>query len=1092
MTKTGLLLASITTAILIAGSTFAISDPQHASHAQVANPARPNILFILADDMKARELQYMPNTQSLLAGQGVNFTEAYVTRSLCCPSRATILRGQYTHNHKVWTNVNPSGGFWNFYDYGLDNSTIATWLDDPNNFADHVDYDTVLIGKYLNRYGLDRSGNYSPTTYVPPGWDEWYAWEGNYNSDDTYDINEWKSSDGQPQGHIVTYQRSQIHDTDLHAQVAEDFIRRTAGDERPFFMYLAPNAPHAPAYYAPRHATRFSNEPLPRPSSFNETDVSDKPQWVQDKPLLSSAQISDMTRFYRNRLRALQAVDEMVGRLVGTLSDTGELSNTYIVFTSDNGIYLGEHRLQNKAAAYNASPSVPLVIRGPGVPQGKTRSKTALNNDFAPTFASWAGVTQPAFVDGRSLEPLLTESPPADWRSGGFLVEHRRAPEEYDYVRDIPNYEALRTARYHYVEYETGEKELYDDKSDPTELDNLLAPNAPPPDPMLLSILKKQLDGLKSCAGSNCTTAEEDTTPPVLDLSEDITDEATGPDGAKIGWPSPTAIDLDPTYPEVTCTPPSDNTFPLGRTTVACTATDAVGNKAQGSFDVAVVDTTTPTISLEAPADGAHIGGTIALSANASDVVGVSRVEFLVDGVVVGSDDTGVPYSFDWDSSTVADGQVTITAKAYDAADNVATDSHTVTVENMAPEPPTVDLEAWSDSGISETDNTTNITTPSFVGTAPPGSMVELFDGNISLGEVSADDQEGSWSFEAPTLGEGLHQITAKATDVEGRTSALSDALVVRIDTTAPETTIDSGPVDATNKTTATFEFSASEADSIFLGILDEDSYEEISSPTTYANLSNGEHTFRVRAEDVAGNTDASPATYTWEFDALKPTATAPVQALNQGEELGDSLIPVSLEWSAVDNPGGSGVALYELMQSKDGAPYSSVALADPTATTNTLSLERGSTYRYMVRAQDKAGNWSAWAAGPRFTLAAHQENSTALSYPSGIWTRSTLSGAYGGYVKYAKAQGATVHLTFTGRNIAWVATKAPGRGTAEVYIDGTQVATVDLYAATTQTRTIVFSEEWSASNSHTITIKVLGAPTGRPTVDVDAFVELK
>jgi hypothetical protein len=126
-----------------------------------------------------------------------------------------------------------------------------------------------------------------------------------------------------------------------------------------------------------------------------------------------------------------------------------------------------------------------------------------------------------------------------------------------------------------------------------------------------------------------------------------------------------------------------------------------------------------------------------------------------------------------------------------------------------------------------------------------------------------------------------------------------------------------------------------------------------------------------------------------------------------------------------------------------------------------------------MVRARDKAGNWSAWAAGPRFTLAAHQENSAALSYPSGTWTRSTLSESYGGYVKYAKAQGATASLTFTGRNIAWVATKAPSRGTAEVYIDGDQVATVDLNSATTQTRTMVFSEEWSASGSHTITIKV-------------------
>jgi hypothetical protein len=316
-----------------------------------------------------------------------------------------------------------------------------------------------------------------------------------------------------------------------------------------------------------------------------------------------------------------------------------------------------------------------------------------LNNDLAPTFASWAGVTPPSFVDGRSLEPLISESPPVSWRSGGFLVEHRRDPEEFGYVRDIPDYDALRTARYHYVEYETGEEELYDASSDPTELDNLLAPDAPPPDPALLSSLKMRLDALKSCAGSKCRTAEDDTTPPVLDLPDDITAEATGPDGAKVGWSSPTATDEDPAAPEVTCTPPSGSTFPLGKTTVTCTATDAVGNSAQGGFDVTIRDTTSPTISVEAPVHGVHVSDTIALSANAADFVGVSRVEFLVDGVVVGTD-TSAPYNVDWDTRTVQDGQATITANAYDAAENVATDSRAVTVDNTAPK-----VVSWSPEG---------------------------------------------------------------------------------------------------------------------------------------------------------------------------------------------------------------------------------------------------------------------------------------------------------------------------------------------------------------------------------------------------------
>jgi len=328
---------------------------------------------------------------------------------------------------------------------------------------------------------------------VPPGWDQWHAWEGTYSGTGTsYKINE--------NGRIVTYQRSQIHDTDLHARTAERFIRQTAGN-RPFFMYLSPNAPHDPAYYAPRHASMFSDAPLPKPSSFNEADVSDKPEWVRNKPRLSSSQISELTQFYRKRLRALQSLDEMVERLVDALGATGELSNTYIVHTSDNGIYLGEHRLTAKGAAYNASPRVPLVIRGPGVPRGVTRSQLPLNNDLAPTFASWAGVRPPGFVDGRSLAPLLTSSPPATWRTA-FLVEHRRTPEEFAYVRAIPNYSAVRTARYNYVEYGTGEKELYDLDADPTELNNIYS-SAPQ---TLRSDLKARLDALKICARADTST----------------------------------------------------------------------------------------------------------------------------------------------------------------------------------------------------------------------------------------------------------------------------------------------------------------------------------------------------------------------------------------------------------------------------------------------------------------------------------------------------------------------------------------------------------------------------------------------------------
>ena len=509
MKQTAVVVAAVLVGLLISACLKFVPGRQHISPDQGANSRlntpsyqdgssperpvgqRPNILFILADDLRASDLQYMPSTQNLLEKHGEMFTNAWVTRALCCPSRATILRGQYAHNHEVWTNVYPSGGFWRFHDQGLENSTIATWLDDSA-------YDTVFIGKYLNPYGLDRDNNYAPTTYVPPGWDRWYAWEGTYRGTHTkYDINE--------NGQIVTYYRPKTHDTDLYAQTAERFIRQTVGGA-PFFMHLSTNAPHDPAYYPPRHADLFSDTSLPKPPSFNEKDVSDKPAWVRNKPLLSSTEVQKLTELYRDRLRSLQSVDEMVGRLVDTLRDTGELSNTYIVFTSDNGIYLGEHRLTHKGAAYNASPRIPLLVRGPSVPQGVIRSQMVLNNDLAPTFADLGGVQVPSFVDGRSLKPLLaTSSPAPSWRRA-FLVEHRRSAEEQEDVRAIPNYDAVRTSRYNYVEYPTtGEKELYDLNTDPYELTNIYSSASP----TLLNDLKTRLDALKSCAGAECKRAED-------------------------------------------------------------------------------------------------------------------------------------------------------------------------------------------------------------------------------------------------------------------------------------------------------------------------------------------------------------------------------------------------------------------------------------------------------------------------------------------------------------------------------------------------------------------------------------------------------
>ena len=240
-------------ALGLAGDAPALAQEQEA-------PEKPNIVFILADDMRADDFEHMPQTRELLAGQGLTFSNAFVTHSLCCPSRTSILRGQYTHNHQVLTNKDPGGGFEKFQRQGHETSTVATWLQSGG-------YQTVLLGKYLNGYGLN------DPRYVPPGWDEWYG----KVDDDYYDyqLNE--------NGTLVSYgSDNEDYYTDVLADQAYDYVRRAAEDSRPFFIYLASAAPHGPFTPAPRHLDEYPDALAPRPPSFDERDVRDKPAWVRD------------------------------------------------------------------------------------------------------------------------------------------------------------------------------------------------------------------------------------------------------------------------------------------------------------------------------------------------------------------------------------------------------------------------------------------------------------------------------------------------------------------------------------------------------------------------------------------------------------------------------------------------------------------------------------------------------------------------------------------------------------------------------------------------------------------------------------------
>lgn len=452
----------------------------------------PNVILILTDDMSIYDWAYLPNLKSLLVDQGVNFTNAFVTTSLCCPSRTSILRGQYAHNHQVLINSKPLGGYEKFKARDLGNSTLASWLQDGG-------YRTALIGKFLNGYFAEKSGD------VPIGWDEWYAMSCRYYD---YFLNE----NGRP---VFYGDRPEDYSTDVLAGKAYDFIKRTAVEEKPFFLYLATSAPHygkvgygdKPLFPLPvpalRHQNEFQDVIAPRPPSFNEQDVSDKPRSIRSLPLLSSELVSQIDKRFRLRLQTLLAVDELLAGIIDTLRATGQLDRTYIFFASDNGYHFGEHRIpEGKGTCYDEAVRVPLIVRGPVVPPGVTDDHLVLNIDLASTFAELAGTPIPEFVDGRSLSGFLRGYPiPEDkWRRailsenwGGMIHRSAVRTKDYKYVR----------------RYDTGEIEFYDLINDPYELQSLHNTASP----LLLQGYSDWLDQLNFCSGQSCRDIENLTPP---------------------------------------------------------------------------------------------------------------------------------------------------------------------------------------------------------------------------------------------------------------------------------------------------------------------------------------------------------------------------------------------------------------------------------------------------------------------------------------------------------------------------------------------------------------------------------------------------
>jgi N-acetylglucosamine-6-sulfatase len=468
-------------AVLPSCRTAAPTPPGRTPPPAPVSTARPNVILVITDDMDLSLVDNMPTLKSQMIDAGTTFTNMFVTTSVCCPSRASFLTGQYVHNHGVLDNRKPAGGFLKFFESGKEKSTVATWLKEAG-------YRTGLAGKYLNFYparGKD-------VNYVPPGWDFWRGFvfpEGYYDFQIVAD------------GKTLTYgaepKEPPDYVTDVQRDQALEFLKSTeADDARPFFLYLTPIAPHQPSEPAGRHEQALPGLKARRPPSFNEEDVSDKPAWVQRLPAMTDETIQKTDALHRRRAQALLSVDEMLGKLIEALKAAGELDHTYILFTSDNGFELGQHRMDHgKGDGYEDSIHVPLIVRGPGVPARQTVDAMVLNIDYAPTIAELTGARAADFVDGRSFAGFLHGRPPASWRKD-FAIEHWSDDED----AGIPNYVGLRTAEYKYVEYPTGERELYDLKRDPYEMKSVHATA----DANLVQRLAGRLKQLRECAGPTC------------------------------------------------------------------------------------------------------------------------------------------------------------------------------------------------------------------------------------------------------------------------------------------------------------------------------------------------------------------------------------------------------------------------------------------------------------------------------------------------------------------------------------------------------------------------------------------------------------
>ncbi len=457
-----------------------------STHGFPTNRPRPDIVFILTDDLSWNLVDFMPAVQQL-AREGLTFTKYFVTDSLCCPSRASIFTGEYPHDTHVRGNTPPAGGYAVFESEGNQNHTFATALS-------AADYATGMMGKYLN--------GYEPDAGPPdPGWHTWNVAGDAYPEYD-YQMNQ--------DGRLVSYGSSpKEYMTDVLSRLADRYVQDVGST--PFFLEVATFSPHQPYVPAPRYVGKFHAK-VPRTPSFAKANKN-PPRWLAKWPVLTPADIAKLDADFNLRVESVQAVDDLITSLRAKLKASGRDKNTYFIFSSDNGYHMGEHMLhEGKKTAFEVDVRVPLIVVGPGVPAGAVDDHIVLNIDLCPTFIELAGAEVPASSEGHTLLPLLRGEKVGAWRSVGLLEHSGRSPpppgdpdNEEAAGPEPTTYEALRWASSVFVHYKDGENEYYDLSSDPWEQTNTAGTlSAAQVDAYLATI-----HGIKTCHSADACWAAE-------------------------------------------------------------------------------------------------------------------------------------------------------------------------------------------------------------------------------------------------------------------------------------------------------------------------------------------------------------------------------------------------------------------------------------------------------------------------------------------------------------------------------------------------------------------------------------------------------